>query len=76
VTAVRRGRVLHAPTVPFGWLDGPAGLNRLIGVLWLARILDEQPVARIRDEVRSFYDEFYGVRLTDAQIERLLGGAP
>jgi iron complex transport system substrate-binding protein len=28
------------PDVPFGWFDAPPSLNRLLGVQWLARILD------------------------------------
>lgn len=35
VDAVGTGRVHLAPTLPFGWLDGPPSVNRLIGVRWL-----------------------------------------
>jgi hypothetical protein len=35
VSAVRSGRVHCAPVLPFGWLDGPPSVNRLIGVRWL-----------------------------------------
>ena len=39
VKAVREGRVYLAPSLPFGWFDQPPGLNRLIGVRWLGRVL-------------------------------------
>lgn len=33
--AVREGRLHCAPVLPFGWLDGPPGINRLPGLPWL-----------------------------------------
>lgn len=33
--AVREGRLHCAPVSPFGWLDGPPGINRLPGLPWL-----------------------------------------
>lgn len=33
--AVREGRLHCAPSLPFGWLDGPPGVNRLPGLPWL-----------------------------------------
>ena len=70
--AVKEGRVWLAPTLPFGWLDGPPCVNRLIGALWLARRLDATPVRTVREEVRLFYDAFYGVTLASADLDRLL----
>jgi iron complex transport system substrate-binding protein len=33
--AVRDGRAFYAPTVPFGWIDEPPSVNRLLGLEWL-----------------------------------------
>jgi hypothetical protein len=41
VPAVSNKRVYLAPTVPFGWIDGPPSVNRLIGLAWLANIFNE-----------------------------------
>lgn len=77
VTAVRDRRVLCAPTTPFGWLDAPPGINRLIGVLWLARRLDPGRAGDdLRGRVRAFYDHFYRIALSEAQLDRLLGDTP
>lgn len=70
--AVRESRVWLAPLVPFGWLDGPPGVNRLIGALWLAQRLDHAAPGAIGDDVRAFYDTFYRVRLSPAEADRLL----
>ena len=39
VKTVRERRVYLAPNLPYGWFDAPPGVNRLIGVRWLASIL-------------------------------------
>ena len=39
VKAVRDGRVHLSPKMPFGWVDFPPSVNRLIGLWWLAKIL-------------------------------------
>lgn len=36
VRAVAAGRVLASPAQPFLWLDRPPGINRMLGLLWLA----------------------------------------
>ncbi len=38
ITAVRAGRVHLSPKMPFGWVDFPPSVNRLIGLPWLAQI--------------------------------------
>jgi hypothetical protein len=39
VAAVRAHRVHLSPKLPFGWVDFPPAVNRLIGLRWLAKIL-------------------------------------
>ena len=39
VKAVRDNRVHLSPKMPFGWVDFPPSVNRLIGLWWLAKIL-------------------------------------
>jgi iron complex transport system substrate-binding protein len=75
VDAVRAGRVHLSPKLPFGWVDFPPSVNRLIGLWWLAKILypdhfDED----IRVLTRDFYSRFYHVTPSDADIDRVLEG--
>jgi iron complex transport system substrate-binding protein len=74
VAAVRERRVYLAPSLPFGWFDLPASVNRLIGEHWLAAVLHSEASAapRLRDTTREFYGSFYHVTLTDAQLDVLL----
>jgi iron complex transport system substrate-binding protein len=75
VRAVRERRVYHAPEVPWGWFDAPPGANRLIGIRWLIAVLypDLAPT-NLRDDTRKFYNLFYHVDVTDAQLDVLLEG--
>jgi len=70
--AVRNKKVYLEPSQPFGWIDGPPGVNRLIGLYWLSQIFypgDSQD--DLRSLMADFYDKFYGIKLTDAQIEAI-----
>jgi iron complex transport system substrate-binding protein len=74
VAAVRQKRVYLAPSLPFGWFDLPASVNRLIGEHWLAAVLHPESGAAptLPDTTREFYRSFYHVALTDAQLDELL----
>jgi iron complex transport system substrate-binding protein len=73
VDAVARGRVYLSPTAPFGWIDRPPSLNRMIGLQWLAGLFYPDHMQQdLREVTRSFYDLFYHVDLTDAELDRLL----
>ena len=76
VRAVADNRVYLAPSLPWGWIDAPPSLNRLIGLRWLLSVFHPAE-ARIdlRSETREFYRLFYGVDPTDDQLAQLLGGA-
>ena len=75
VAAVRAGRVHLSPKMPFGWVDFPPSVNRLIGLWWLAKILyPEQFPEDIKALTRDFYTRFYHVTPSDAQIEHVLAG--
>jgi iron complex transport system substrate-binding protein len=75
VAAVRAGRVHLSPKMPFGWVDFPPAVNRLVGLWWLAKILypDKFP-EDMRALTRDFYKQFYHVTPTDAQIDNVLEG--
>jgi len=75
VKAVRDGRVHLSPKLPFGWVDFPPAVNRLIGLWWLAKILYPDRFAEdLRTLTRDFYTRFYHVTPSDAQIDRVLAG--
>ena len=65
VKAVRDNRVHLSPKMPFGWVDFPPSVNRLIGLWWLAKILyPERFPEDLRALTRDFYTRFYHVTPT------------
>jgi iron complex transport system substrate-binding protein len=75
VSAVRSGRVHLSPNRPFGWVDFPPSVNRLIGLWWLAKILypDRFP-EDVRALARDFHTRFYHVTPNEAQLDAILQG--
>ncbi|MFI4988922.1 MAG: iron ABC transporter substrate-binding protein, partial [Alphaproteobacteria bacterium] len=75
--AVGDRRVYLAPRLPFGWIDEPPGVNRLLGVRWLLALLYPEPAHDdMKATVGSFYELFYHRRPSGAEIARLLAPAP
>lgn len=73
VRAVREKRVYLAPTAPFGWIDRPPSLNRVIGLKWLAGLFyPDKFTADLRETTREFYRLFYHVEPSDAELETLI----
>jgi iron complex transport system substrate-binding protein len=75
IEAVRNGRVHLSPKLPFGWVDFPPSVNRLIGLWWLGKVLyPELFPEELGEKTREFYTRFYHVAPSDEQIERVLAG--
>jgi iron complex transport system substrate-binding protein len=73
IKAVQDKRIYLAPSLPYGWFDAPPGVNRLIGIRWLTSVLyPKQFPDSLREATRQFYELFYQVDLTDAQLAMLL----
>jgi len=76
VPAVADGRVYLAPSLPFGFIDSPPSVNRLIGLTWLLHIFyPDQAPGNLRDQVKDFYHLFYQVDLTDDDLAHLLANS-
>jgi iron complex transport system substrate-binding protein len=74
--AVRNRRVYLSPSEPFGWIDRPPSINRLLGMRWLASVLyPDRFEGDLRAMTREFYALFYQVDLSERQLDDLLAGA-
>ena len=75
--AVASGHIYVQPVLPFGWVDDPPSVNRLLGAQWLApRLYPGLAWGDPRDIVRGFYKLFYQVDLGDGQLDALLADMP
>ena len=77
VAAVAAGGVHVAPSAPFGWIEGPPGPNRLLGLYWLdALAYPGRSGIDLGERAREFYRLFYGVALTAEGLRSMLGETP
>jgi len=79
LSAVRNKRVYLEPDNPFGWIEHPSGVNRLIGLYWLSSLFYPDATQEdLRATTCDFYDKFYELKLTNAQLEAMVrpAGAP
>jgi iron complex transport system substrate-binding protein len=73
IPAVAAGRVWLSPTAPFGWIDRPPSVNRVIGLKWLSGLFyPERFDFNLAAETRRFYKLFYHVDLSDDELDQLL----
>jgi iron complex transport system substrate-binding protein len=68
VRAVHDGHAYVAPNMPFGWIDEPPSINRLLGLAWLGGS-DPRTLAALFNAV------VYGRALTAPQLDTVLSGA-
>ena len=76
IRAVQDGRVYTMPHSPFAWCDRPPGVNRFIGIQWVANMLypDLYDIDMV-ERTKEFYKKMYWVDITDEQALDLLGNS-
>jgi iron complex transport system substrate-binding protein len=76
INALKSGRFYLSPTAPFGWIDRPPSLNRIMGLKWLAGLFYPAQIKQdLRATTREFYRLFYHVELSEPELDRLLAWA-
>lgn len=72
ISAVKQKRVFLSPARPFGWVDMPPGINRLLGLRWLQAELSAEPQPQLQQDIKRFFRLFYHIDLTDDNVAALL----
>ncbi|MGG4610020.1 ABC transporter substrate-binding protein [Providencia sp. Me31A] len=70
--AITNHQLLVFSSMPFGWLDGPPGVNRLLGMRRLQSHFDKTIEASIKLDIAEFFTHFYHSPLTSEQINLLM----
>ena len=73
--AVRAGRLVLAPNLPYGWTDAPPSVNRLLGLAWLPVLFGVRPADTLPERVAALYALLFGRPPDMAQLTPLLRDA-
>lgn len=71
VKAVANKAIYLLPALPYGWIDSPPSLNRLLGIYALAPILQQLRRNYYADEIQELYQGLYHTQLTYTQLQYL-----
>ena len=76
IRAVREGRVYTMPNLPFAWCDRPPGVQRWLGIQWLANMFYPQRYnVDMVEQTKEFYQRVYNISITDDQALEMLGNS-
>ena len=74
VRAVREDHVYDMPSLPFAFCDRPPGMNRFLGIQWLANLFYPQYYdVDMVEVVREFYSRCYWRDISGEQAREILG---
>jgi iron complex transport system substrate-binding protein len=76
IEAVKNRRVYAMPNEPWAWCDRPPGVNRIIGIHWIANLLypDIYDVD-MKEIVKEYFKVMYQVDIDDETVTELLGSS-
>ena len=73
LTAIAAGRYWEVPVGPYDWMGFPPGVQRLLGMTWMAKLLYPDAAAYdLYEETAKYFDLFYHHDLTQAQFDALV----
>ncbi|MDT7075717.1 ABC transporter substrate-binding protein [Citrobacter amalonaticus] len=75
VKAVADKKILFLSGLPFGWLDAPPGINRLLGVRRLHAWLDPAINQSFKEDMQRYAQLFWHTTLSDDDFLKLVANA-
>lgn len=75
VKAVADKKILFLSGLPFGWLDAPPGINRLLGVRRLHAWLDPAINQSFKEDMQRYAQLFWHADLSDRDYQNLVANA-
>jgi len=74
IKAVKEKQVYLIPNKPYGWIDRPPGVNSIIGIPWMAKVLYPEKFKDVdmKSLTKEFYSDFYHYDLTDEEVKTIL----
>ena len=72
VTAIKNGAYYEVPFGPYNWMGFPPSVQRLLGMLWMAKVLyPEAADYDLYTEAAEYFELFYHCELTREQYDAL-----
>ena len=76
VTAIQNGAYYEVPMGPYNWMGFPPSVQRLLGMLWMAKVLyPEAADYDLYTEVANYFELFYHCELTREQYDALVSNS-
>ncbi|MBR3973124.1 MAG: ABC transporter substrate-binding protein [Oscillospiraceae bacterium] len=76
VKAISEDKFYEVPAGPYNWLGFPPSVQRLLGMMWMTKLLyPEAADYDLYEEVKTFYDLFYHCELTSEQFDALMANS-
>ncbi|MDR2671826.1 MAG: ABC transporter substrate-binding protein [Coriobacteriales bacterium] len=74
IRAVKDKRVYAMPNEPWAWCDRPPGVNRIIGIHWIANLLyPDLYEVDIKEITKEFFKVMYSKEIDDDTVLEILG---
>ena len=71
--AIKKNRYYEVPSGPYNWMGSPPSSNRILGVLWMAKLLyPEAADFDLQEKTTEYYDLFYHHDLTEEEYSNLV----
>lgn len=72
LTAIKEGRYVEAPSIPFNWVGFPPSVNRFMGAQWIGKLFYPECFDYdLKDRIKEYYSLFYGYDLSDEEYEKI-----
>lgn len=72
MTAIQSGNYYQVPAQPYNWLGFPPSVQRLLGMMWMEKLLyPDAADYDLYEEVKEYYDLFYHCDLSREQYDSL-----
>lgn len=74
--AIQNGNYCEAPMGPYNWMGFPPSVQRLLGMMWMAKVLyPDQANYDLYQEAQQYFKLFYHCDLTQAQYDALVANS-
>ena len=73
LTAVKNGRYYESPCGPYNWMGFPPACQRMVGLLWMGKLLyPEAADYDLYEEAKTYFNLFYHTQLPEERFNELV----